>query len=110
MLACALGHRVKARFPGGIHWFRWGPGTHAPWARCWPSGSVHRAGEACSFKGLRRFLTRDRGVFIVLDNHEDDRAMARLLDELRDAHAIGSSPLDVAFSRGCRFFRSPRPS
>jgi hypothetical protein len=39
------------------------------------------------FPGLRRHLSRARPTFIVLDNHEDDRAMARFLDELRSAHA-----------------------
>jgi hypothetical protein len=32
-------------------------------------------------------LSAERPTFIVLDNHEDDRAMARFLDELRSAHA-----------------------
>ena len=67
-------------------------------------------GRSVLFQGLRRFLTRDRGVFIVLDNHEDDRAMARLLDELRDAHATWVITARRCLLWGCRFFRSPRPS
>jgi hypothetical protein len=38
------------------------------------------------FRELRRFLSR-APTFIVLDNHEDDRAMAQFLDELRETRA-----------------------
>ena len=85
MLACALGHRVKKRFPGGIHWFRSGP---------W---DVRTLGEMLAirfrtarerkrlFPALRRFFADRPPTFVVLDNHENDLAIARLFGELGDA-------------------------
>ena len=87
MLACALGHRVKKRFPGGIHWFRSGP---------W---DVRTLGEMLAirfrtsrerkvlFPSLRRFFADHPGTFVVLDNHENDGAIARLFGELGEARA-----------------------
>jgi hypothetical protein len=87
MLACALGHRVRPRFPGGVFWFRVGAWD----ARTIGEMLAVRFGtpreRAALFPGLRRRLSRERPTFIVLDNHEDDKAMARFLDELRSAHA-----------------------
>lgn len=82
-LACALGHRVARDFPGGVHWFRVG---------AWDAHTLlemlalrFRTSRKRLVPALRRDL-RERGdSFIVLDNHEDDAAVARLLDELRDA-------------------------
>ena len=87
MLACALGHRVRPRFPGGVHWFRvgaWDARTLGEMlaVRFGTPRDRHRL-----FPALRRRLSPERPTFIVLDNHEDDRAMARFLDELRSAHA-----------------------
>jgi hypothetical protein len=87
MLACALGHRVKKRFPGGLHWFRSGP---------W---DVRTLGEMLAirfrtsrerkrlFPALRRFFADRPPTFVVLDNHENDLAIARLFGELGDARA-----------------------
>ncbi|APR78780.1 transcriptional regulator, SARP family protein [Minicystis rosea] len=83
-LACALGHRVRRAFPGGIHWFRVG---------AWDTFTL--TGMLALRFGLSmarpRMLARvsahleERGrTFIVLDNHEDDRAISALLDALRD--------------------------
>jgi hypothetical protein len=87
MLACALGHRVRRDFSGGVFWFRVGAWD----ARTLGEMLAVRFGTSrerpALFPGLRRRLSRDRPTFIVLDNHEDDRAMARFLDELRGAHA-----------------------
>ena len=86
MLACALGHRVKRTFTGGIHWFRVGAWD----ARTLGEMLAIRFGtprdRRALFPSLRRRLARENPTFIVLDNHEDDRAMARFLDELRSAH------------------------
>ncbi|MET0593892.1 MAG: hypothetical protein ABW133_14410 [Polyangiaceae bacterium] len=83
MLACALGHRVRREFSGGVHWFRVGAWD----ARTLGEMLAVRFGTSRErktlFPALRRRLSRDPS-FIVLDNHEDDRAMARFLDELRD--------------------------
>jgi hypothetical protein len=87
MLACALGHRVKSEFAGGIHWFRVGAWD----ARTLGEMLAVRFGtprdRRALFPALRRHLSKERPTFVVLDNHEDDRAMARFLDELRGAHA-----------------------
>ena len=86
MLACALGHRVRRDFAGGVHWFRVGAWD----ARTLGEMLAVRFGtprdRRALFPALRRRLSKDRPAFIVLDNHEDDHAMARFLDELRGAH------------------------
>jgi hypothetical protein len=84
LLACALGYRVRRRFPGGLHWFRAGP---------WDAGTLMemfaiRFGTPRDRKrrlpALRQFLRSQGPALIVLDNHENDRAVARILNELRD--------------------------
>ena len=86
MLACALGHRVARDFAGGVFWFRVGAWD----ARTLGEMLALRFGTPRArrslFSALARRLSTDRPTFIVLDNHEDDRAMARFLDELRGAH------------------------
>jgi hypothetical protein len=83
-LACALGHRVRRSFPGGVHWFRVGA-----WDSLTLTGMLAlrfgvRVRGSRTLAHLRAHL-RGRGrTFIVLDNHENDRAMAALLDALRD--------------------------
>jgi hypothetical protein len=82
-LAAALGHRVSARYRGGIEWFRVGRWDHRTLLDMLairmnvPLGGMRardrRLGE------LRRAMERRGQTFIVLDNHEDDREMARLL-------------------------------
>jgi len=85
LLACALGHRVAPAFRGHVHWFRVGKWD----ARTIGEMLALRFGTSCErarlYPGLRRYLSEHRPMFIVLDNHEDDRAMARVLDELREA-------------------------
>jgi hypothetical protein len=87
MLACALGHRLARRFKGRIDWFRVG---------CWDFRTLAemlalRYGtsreRAALMPGLRAFFARGGDRLVVLDNHEDDAAMARLLDELSDTTA-----------------------
>jgi len=82
-LACALGHRVSRDFPGGIHWFRVG---------AWDAHTLlemlalrFRTPRQRLLPALRRELGARGDSFVVLDNHEDDAAVATLLDELRDA-------------------------
>jgi hypothetical protein len=86
MLAAALGHRVAPRFGGRVHWFRVG---------AW---DFHTLAEMLA---LRFGTSRVRGELVprlvellageerllVLDNHEDDKAMARLLDALATTRA-----------------------
>jgi len=85
MLACALGHEVAPSFGGRIHWFRVGAWD----ARTLAEMLALRFGTSRErkelFPALRRYLARSGPMLVVLDNHEDDRAMALLLDELRKA-------------------------
>lgn len=82
-LAAALGHRVRGDFPGGIEWFRVGVWDHLTLIDM----LAIRLGVALGGPGARearlqmvrqRLEARGR-TLIVLDNHENDRAMARFL-------------------------------
>jgi hypothetical protein len=83
LLACALGHHIRTQYPGGAHWFRvgaWGATTLFEML-------ARRLGLAAS-SGDRRdaivaHLTARGRTLIVLDNHENDRALARFLEALR---------------------------
>jgi hypothetical protein len=84
-LACALGHRVKAAFPGGLEWFRVGA-----WDVLTLTGmlalrfGVPMTPRSRALGRVRAHLREREATFVVLDNHEDDRAIAALLDALRD--------------------------
>jgi signal transduction histidine kinase len=80
LLACAIGHKVKRAYPGGVHWFRIG---------AWGASTLfemlgRRLGAPADPAGLTRALSGRGPTLIVLDNHESDRALARFLDSLRD--------------------------
>jgi hypothetical protein len=85
-LACALGHRVRRRFPGGIQWFRVGA-----WDVLTLTGmlalrfGVPMSPRSHALGRVRAHLEARGRTLVVLDNHEDDRAVAALLDALRDA-------------------------
>ncbi len=78
MLANALGHRLARFFGGRVHWFRVG------------SWDFYTLTEMLALRfgvegenrvpRLNAFFKRTGPRLIVLDNHEDDRAMARLLE------------------------------
>jgi hypothetical protein len=97
MLACAVGHRVKARFAGGVHWFRSGPWDARTLAEMLAIRfRVPRGDPAILFTSLCRWLGTQEARLIVLDNHENDAAVARLLNEL------GSAPVTwVLTARRC---------
>ncbi len=82
MLACALGYRVRSSFPGGIHWFRSGPWD----ARTIGEMLAMRFGTARErtrlMPALREALSARGHTFIVLDNHENDRAACAVLNAL----------------------------
>jgi len=86
MLAAALGHAVAKDFGGRIHWFRVGAWDFQTLAEMLALrfGTPRARGELVP--RLVRFLARDER-FLVLDNHEDDRAMARLLEALAGTKA-----------------------
>ena len=86
MLAAALGHRLRAAFRGRTDWFRsaaWGFHTLSEmlalrFGTGLGEGRVER---------LRRFLATGPQRLIVLDNHEDDRAMERLFEAFAESNA-----------------------
>jgi hypothetical protein len=82
-LAAALGHRVSARYSGGIEWFRVGRWDHRTLLDMLAIRMNVRLGGVRErerrVRELRRALVGRGRTFIVLDNHEDDREMARLL-------------------------------
>jgi len=85
MLAAALGYRLARRF-AQVHWFRtaaWDFRTIAEMLAL-RFGTPRRRDELVP--ALCRWLSREEHL-IVLDNHEDDRAMARLLHELAGTRA-----------------------
>ena len=87
MLACALAHRLKSVFAQRVHWFRvggWDARTLAEMLALRFGTSRERA---ALMPELRAFLSRGEEHLVVLDNHEEDRAMARLLNELTDTRA-----------------------
>jgi hypothetical protein len=85
-LACVLGHQLRSTYPGGIEWFRVGAWDHQTLLDMLairmgiPRGSVRD--RAWRLDNVRRHLAGQGGMLVVLDNHEDDRAMARFLNAL----------------------------
>jgi len=84
VLAAALGRRVAHRFQGRIHWLRVG---------AWDAQTLFET-FALRFRttrerdqrvqALREFFVREGPRLVVLDNHEDDRATAKVLDAFAD--------------------------
>jgi hypothetical protein len=88
MLAAALAQRMAARFRGGVHWFRVGAWDFRTLTEMLALRFGTRQDEDGSLvPGLRAHLARRGDSLLVLDNHEDDRAMAKLLDALAGAPA-----------------------
>jgi hypothetical protein len=85
MLACALGHRVREAFGGQVHWFRVGAWDARTMAEMLAIRFGTPRDRHVLYPALSRYLSANGPMFIVLDNHEDDRAMARFLDRLRSA-------------------------
>ena len=83
MLAAALAQRIAGRFPGGVHWFRVGAWDFRTLTEMLALRFRTRQGGHDSLvPGLRAHLARNGDALLVLDNHEDDRATARLVDSL----------------------------
>lgn len=85
-LAAALGYRIAARTPGGREWFRVGRWDHrtlldmlAMRLRV-PLGGFRE--RALRLARLRRSLEARGRTLVVLDNHENDRATAAVLNAL----------------------------
>jgi hypothetical protein len=80
VLAAALAHRIKARYPGGSAWLRVGVWDHRTLLQMMAlhlgvprEPLVDSVRDALAIGGPR---------LVVLDNHENDRALARFLDAL----------------------------
>ena len=80
VLAAALAHRLRARYPGGAAWFRVGNWDH----RTLLQMVALRLGAPREplVESVRAALASGGAKLLVLDNHENDRAMARFLDAL----------------------------
>jgi hypothetical protein len=86
VLAASLAHRLRPRFPGGAAWFRVGNWDHRTLLQMVALAlGVPRDPLADS---VRRGLEARGPMLIVLDNHENDRAMTRFLDALEDAPVV----------------------
>ena len=86
MLAAALGHRLGAQFGGRVDWFRsgaWGFYTLSEMLAL-RFGTGRGEGRV---QRLQQFLARGPQRLIVLDNHENDAAVARLFEALPDSQA-----------------------
>ena len=96
VLAAALGHRVRRAFGGRVDWVRIGAWDFRTCIELLalrfgsPSERWDRA-----IRELRAAFSRDERL-IVLDNHEDDRATARLLDAF-----VGTKASFVLTARRC---------
>jgi len=82
MLACALGHRLRSFFEGRVEWFRVGAWDFPTLTEMFSLRFGVRRGDDSSERTvtLLDHFDRQGPQLIVLDNHEDDRSTARLLD------------------------------
>jgi hypothetical protein len=86
MLATALGHKLHKAFGGRVDWFRsagWGFYTLSEMLAL-RFGTPRGDGRV---ERLREFLARGPQRLIVLDNHENDAAVARLFEAFPDSQA-----------------------
>ena len=86
MLAAALGHRLRTFFGGRIEWFRVGAWDFPTLTEMLALrfGTPRGESSAERVQALRAFFDDTGPRLVVLDNHEDDRATAKLLDAFRD--------------------------
>jgi hypothetical protein len=80
VLAAALAHRLRRRFAGGAAWFRVGNWDHRTLLQM--VALKLGAPREPLVESVRRALAARGPTLLVLDNHENDRAMARFLDAL----------------------------
>src|ERR1041384_8249216 len=87
MLAAALGHELSGFFKGRIEWFRVGAWDFPTLTEMLALrfGTARGEDSAERVAHLGEFFARTGPRLLVLDNHEDDRATARLLDAFRGA-------------------------
>jgi hypothetical protein len=87
MLTAALAHRLAPRFEGRVHWFRVGAWDFRTLAEMLALRFGTPRDRHALVPGLQRYLKKGGEHLLVLDNHEDDRAMAKLLDALAGTRA-----------------------
>lgn len=82
VLAATLAQRLRPRFPGGVAWLRVGNWDH----RTLLQMLAMRLGVRREplIPTLRSHLLAAGPMLVVLDNHENDRAMARFFEALAD--------------------------
>ncbi|HEX5419819.1 MAG TPA: ATP-binding protein, partial [Gammaproteobacteria bacterium] len=86
MLAAALGHRLRTEFGGRIDWFRTGAWGFYTLSEMLALRFGTGRGEG-RVQRLQQFLSGGPQRLIVLDNHEDDRAIARLFEAFEGSNA-----------------------
>jgi hypothetical protein len=86
MLAAALGHRLSATFGGRLEWFRSGAWGFYTLTEMLALRFGTERGDS-RVERLRQFLARGPERLIVLDNHENDLAVARLFEAFSDSKA-----------------------
>jgi len=80
VLAAALAHRLRPRYPGGTAWLRVGNWDHRTLLQML---ALHLGAPREPLPdSVRQALAVGGARLIVLDNHENDRALARFLDAL----------------------------
>jgi hypothetical protein len=86
VLAAALGHRLAPRFGGRVHWFRIGAWDFHTLTEMLALHFGTPRDDERRVPALQALLGAAERL-IVLDNHEDDSATARLLQAFSDARA-----------------------
>ena len=86
MLAAALGHRLRSAFGGRIDWFRSGAWGFYTLSEMLALRFGTKRGDERTQR-LQEFLSRGPERLIVLDNHENDTAVARLFETFSDSNA-----------------------
>ncbi len=84
MLAAALAHRLARFFERRVSWFRVGSWDYYTLTEMLALRFGTPGGDE-RVQALNDFFVQTGPRLIVLDNHEDDRAMSRLLDAFADA-------------------------
>jgi hypothetical protein len=82
MLAAALGYAMARHFGRRVHWFRVGPWDARTMGEMLALRFGTSRGRNELFPELRALFLNGGERLIVLDNHEDDHAMARFLELL----------------------------
>lgn len=82
VLAAALAHRLRRRFAGGAAWLRVGNWDHRTLMQMLALGLGVPREDGPLAANVRRALVARGPMLLVLDNHENDREMARFLEAL----------------------------